>query len=82
MGMPSRINKLEPAPKGFSEARGIVPHRRKATASLGTIDREGRNDGVPSGFQGPRQAGDIRRTVVFLGEEVKSRPIVPDFIRL
>jgi hypothetical protein len=53
MDMRSRINKLELAPKGFAEARSIVPHYLKATASLWTIERERRNDGVPSGFQGP-----------------------------
>ena len=82
MGMPSRINKLERAPKGFAKARGIIPHYLKATASLWTIEREGRDDGVPSNFQGPPKSRDVRRTVMFLGEEMEGGPIMPDVIRL
>jgi hypothetical protein len=80
--MLSRINKLKSASKRFAKAHGIVPRYLKATAPLWAIEREGRNDSVPSGFQGPTKARDIRRTIMFLGEEVKCCPIMPDVIRL
>jgi len=80
MGMLSRINKLERAPKGLAEARRIVPHYWKAAASFWPIKREGRNDCVPSGFQGSLKTRDIRSTVMVLGEEMEGGSIMPDAI--
>ena len=82
MNMPTSINKLERAPKGLAKAHRIVPYYWKAAASFWPIKREGRNDGVSSDLQGPLKARDIRRTVMVLGEEVESRPIVPDIVSL
>jgi hypothetical protein len=76
--MPSRINKLERAPKGFAKARGIIPHYWKAAASFWPIKRKGCNDCVPSDFQGSLKPRDIRSVVTVLGEEVEGGPIMPD----
>ena len=82
MSMPTSVDKPERAPEGLAKALRIVPHDWKAAASFWPIKREGRNDSVSSALQGPLEARDIRRTVMVLGEEVESRPIMPDIVSL
>ena len=82
MGLLSRTKKLERPPKSSAKARGIVPHDLETTAPLRTIEREGRNDGVPSSLQRQPEARDICRTVFFLGQKVKRCPIMPDVVSL
>jgi hypothetical protein len=80
MSMSPRIHKLEGATKSLAKAHRIVPHYGKAAASFWPIKREGRNDCVPSDFQGVLKANDIRRAVTILGEEMEGGPIMPDVI--
>ena len=80
MRMPSGVNELEGAPEGIAKARSIVPHHGQAAASFWSIEREGRNDGVPPKLQAPLKSLDISSAVAVLGEEVKGRPIVPNIV--
>ena len=82
MGMLSRINKLERAPKRLAKAYRIVPHYWKAATSFWPIKREGRNDRVASDFQGSLKTRDIRGTVMVLREEVNGGPVMPDVVSL
>jgi len=82
MSMTPSIDKLERATQGLAKAHRIVPHYRKATASFRSIERKGRNDCVPSDFQGSLKARDIRSTVMVLDEEVEGRPIMPNVVSL
>jgi hypothetical protein len=82
MGMLPRIDKLERAPKRLAKAHRIVPHHWKAAASFWPVKGEGRNDRVPSNFQGSLKTRDIRSTVMVLREEMEGGPIMPDAICL
>jgi hypothetical protein len=50
--MPPSISKLEHVTEGLTEACRIVAHYWKAAASFWPVKCEGRNDRVPSYFQG------------------------------
>lgn len=80
--MPPSINKLERPTQGLAKAHRIVPHDRKAAASFRSIERKGRNDCVPSGLQSSLKAQEISSTVTVVGEEVESRPIMPNVVNL
>jgi hypothetical protein len=82
MGMLPRFNKLERAPKRLAKAHWIISHYWKAAASFWPIKREGRNDCVPSDFQGSVKTRDIRGTIMVLREEMEGGPIMPDVISL
>jgi len=82
MSMLPCINKLERPTQRLAKARRIVAYDSKAAASFRSIERKGRNDGVPSHFQGSLKARDIGGAVTLLGEKVKRRPIMPDVVSL
>jgi len=63
MRMPSGVNELEGAPEGIAKARSIVPHHGQAAASFWSIEREGRNDGVPPRLQASLKSLDISSAV-------------------
>ena len=63
MNMPSGINNLERGAEDLSKAHRIVAHYGETTASLGSIECEGGNDGVPSDLQGSLKARNIRSAV-------------------
>jgi hypothetical protein len=70
------------APEDLAKAHGIALYYRKAAASFRSIKREGRNDCVPSSFQGLLKVRDIRSTVTVLGEEMKGGPIMLKIVGL
>jgi len=80
MRMPSGVNELEGAPEGIAKARSIVPHHGQAAASFWSIEREGRNDGVPPKLQAPLKSLDISSAVAVLGQKVERCPIVPNVV--
>jgi hypothetical protein len=82
MSMQPGINKLERGPKRLAKAHRIVPHHWKAAASFWSVKGEGRNDRVPSDFQGSLKTRDIRSTVKVLRKEMDGGPIMPDAICL
>ena len=80
MRMPSGVNELEGAPEGIAKARSIVPHHGQAAASFWSIEREGRNDGVPPKLQAPLKSLDISSAVAVLGQKVERCAIVPNVV--
>jgi hypothetical protein len=80
--MPTSINKLERVPEGLAKTHWIVPHYWESAAAFWPIKREGRDDCVPSDFQGSLKARYIRSTVTVLSEEMEGCPIMPDVICL
>src|SRR5205807_1247847 len=68
------------AREGIAKARSIVPHHGQAAASFWSIEREGRNDGVPPKLQAPLKSLDISSAVAVLGQKVERCPIVPNVV--
>ena len=82
MGLMPAFNKLKCITKDSTEARGIVPHGRKAAAAFRPVEREGRDDRISSRLCGSLKPRHISSAITILSEEMECGSIMPDVVSL
>jgi len=80
--MRPRADQAEAVAEGRGQRFRAVADDREATATFGTVKREGRDDRMRARTQSAAQRLQIGRAIVGIGEEVENRAIVPEVVLL
>ena len=78
----ARFNELKGVPEHRTEAFCIVADDGQAAATFRAVRRKRGDNCMAAGLNRLAHAGDVCRAVMFLREEVKGRPVVPEVIYL
>ena len=63
------------------KARAIVSSDWKAAALFGTVQRKSRHDQQASGSNSARERATVRRTLIWLSQEMKYCTVMPEVIK-
>ena len=77
---PEMLQQLERATKLSMQGVGGVSHHRQTTALQWAVGREGGNDDMAARLHGVAYLRDIGGAVVWVGQEVEYRAVMPDVI--
>ena len=80
MRMRAGVHQREDLAELRTQRRSVIAHNRQAAAAIRPIEGEGCDDGVAAGRQGHGQALDIAGAILWTGQKMKGRPIMPEII--
>lgn len=80
--MIAALDRLERWTQHSTERSSVVAHDGQSAASLRTVQGERPDDDVPAGAHGSQDTLAIGGAILLIGQEMKSRTIVPHIVRL